>query len=124
MNNTPSWIQDILLQLDGLGLSLPASKDWRQGAERLGRLARDRLRLGLSGKQATALSTFVRPDLSHISPSPLLRALEPVVALVGLALLALLGSMAGAGMLTFVLTSALILLLLTRVFGLQLDLNG
>ena len=70
-----------------------------------------------------ALSTFIRPDPSVLGPTPepLRRLLEPVIA--AWAILTM-GALLGVGAVGFSLmfaAAALLYLILTRVFGLELD---
>ncbi len=72
--------------------------------------------------ESGALSAFIRPNLGP-TPRPLRRVLEPVVAASAvLALVVLLGfgmfSFAG-----FFIASSLIYLIITQIFGIELDLN-
>ncbi len=125
MKIPPPWqqgmpdIQQWVHELNAILPAMPNLADWKQSAQRVSALARERFRI--LGSPVTELSTFVRPDLSAISPW--LHALEPVVAVVGLILLGLLSSVAGLSFIMLMSCGGLILLLLTRVFGLQLDLN-
>ncbi len=78
-------------------------------------------RLGRGG-ETQALSQLLRPDLGK-TPAPLRRVLEPVVAATALVVLASLLGMGAFGFATLALAAALIYLILTKVFGLELSLG-
>lgn len=93
-----------------------------EGARDQLRREAQRLRASFSNNDARALSTFVRPNLGPV-PSPLRRALEPVVALVAGVVLAVLMAFGLLHFGLFFLAAGLIYLILNKVFGLELDVN-
>ena len=67
-----------------------------------------------------ALSTFIRPDLGP-TPEPLRRLLEPIIAVWALATMGALLAMGAVGFALMFAAASLLYVILTRIFGLELD---
>ncbi len=71
---------------------------------------------------AKTLATFIRPNLGP-TPAPVRRVLEPVVAASAMLALAVLSGIATINLALFMLCAGLVYLIVTYVFGVELDLN-
>jgi hypothetical protein len=69
----------------------------------------------------SALSTFIRPNLGD-TPAPLRRVLEPIVAASALLAMVVLAGFGALGFGAMLIAAGLIYLIITQVFGIQLDL--
>jgi hypothetical protein len=72
-----------------------------------------------NARNVHALSVFLRPNVGDVS-ARWRRVLEPVVAVLALGSLAILIGIAAVNLFAFMLVGGLIVLILTRVFGLNL----
>lgn len=72
---------------------------------------------------ARALSTFLQPDLGLV-PSPLRSILQPLAAALALSILTGLVGLAAINFASFALVASLIYLMITKVFGIHVDMNA
>lgn len=84
----------------------------------------ERIRAGLDPNRpdSTAVAAFLRPNLGA-TPAPVRRFLEPIIAGAAAVVIAMLLGFGLYGFAIFFLSAGLIYLVLTHVFGLELDLN-
>lgn len=95
---------------------------WAREMADLARQEAARIKQQVMGPDAPpgALSTFLRPDLGP-TPDPLRRILEPVIAAWALLTMGALLAVGALGFATMFAAASLLYVLLTRVFGLELD---
>jgi hypothetical protein len=81
-----------------------------------------RVARAVSGERSVALSQFLRPNLPP-APTPIRRLAEPVVAACAILSVVVLGLLGAASLLGLMLAAVLIYAIITKVFGIELELG-